>query len=241
MKVKKEPSRRRAELRLLAMALAVALTAAVTTAGISAQTDKARAADENVTRIEAPGNLESSHDVGCVGADQVKNVYTPTDLYPAVAKCAGAGMPERGAFLFALAGLYGRFDALRVADETAHQAVLVAQMQALDALDEDRRQALNGGLQKLTASPEALATACREAVRIGPPSYHPRYMIQHGMAALTPWDAPDPALVKDGLLKDFDPGAAWRQTLDSYLHCPASVLDSLPATAPRKAASPPGR
>lgn len=247
MNTNEETSRRRGALHLLPKALMAltVLTVALTAAVISAQTEEAgkpRAGNDNITRFEAPGNLESNHDVGCVGADQVQNVYTPADLYPAVAKCARAGMPERGVFLFVLAGLYGRFDALRVADETAHQAIQVAKMQSLGALDEAAQQALNGGLERLTASPEAVATACREAVRIGPPAYHPRYMIQHGLDALAPpWNAPDPALVKDGLLRDFDAAAAWRQTLDSYLHCPASVLDSPPASGPRKATSPPGR
>ena len=52
--------------------------------------------------------------------------------------------------------------------------------------------------------------------RIGAPDYYPRYMVQHGMQAFLISDG------SDGLVKDFDAPAAWKQALDSYLHCPAA-------------------
>jgi len=171
------------------------------------------AAQPDIRNVEAPGNLESKYDLDCIGANKVENRYTPTDLYRAVAKCAAAGRYEEGAFLFALAGAYGRFDILRVEDNTAHQAVTVARMQALAGLNHDQQAAFQESI-KTALRPENLAAVCREVVRIGPPDYYPRYMVQHGMAALRGANG------GDGLLKDFDAKAAWQQALAGYLHCP---------------------
>jgi hypothetical protein len=144
----------------------------------------------------------------------MENKYTPTDLYKAVSKCAQAGKYKDGAFLFAVAGVYGRFDTLRVMDKTAHQAVTVARMQALSTLNEDKQAAFKDSLNKTLGNPEGLAAACKDIVRIGPPNYYPRYMIQHGMGAFLKSGS------GDGLVKDFDAKAAWKQSLDTYLHCP---------------------
>ena len=46
---------------------------------------------------------------------------------------------------------------------------------------------------------------------MGPPAYHPTYMIQHGMASLAGAD--------DGIKQDFDSGEAWAESLKNYLHC----------------------
>ena len=92
-------------------------------------------------------------------------------------------MYKEGTFLFALAGAYGRFDTLRVADNSAHQAVAVARMQALSTLDKSKQTAFQESLKATLGNPEGLAAACKEIVRIGPPNYYPRYMIQHGMGA----------------------------------------------------------
>lgn len=171
-------------------------------------------AQPNIRNYEAPGNLESKHGIGCVGADKVENKYTPTDLYRAMSKCAGAGMYKEGSFLFAVAGVYGRFDTLRVVDKSAHQAVAVARMQALSTLDKDKQTAFKESLNKTLGNTAGLAAACKKIVRIGPPTYFPRYMIQHGMGAfLQRGDG-------GGLAKDFNAKAAWKQSLDTYLHCP---------------------
>jgi len=173
------------------------------------------ATQPTVQIIEAPGNLESKYDVGCIGADKVESKYTPIDLYKAMSKCVNSGMYKEGALLFAVAGTYGRFDTFRVVDKTAHQAVDVAFMHALGALDENKRTDFQENIKEILGSPEGLAAACREIVRIGVPDYYPRYMIQHGMGAFTKKGD------GDELAKDFDAKAAWKKSLDTYLHCPS--------------------
>ncbi len=163
---------------------------------------------------EAPGNLESKNDLGCVGAEKLGNRYTPADLYKAVSKCVESSKYKEGVFLFALAGVYGRFDSLRVEDKTAHQAVTVLLMQALGSQDKNKQAAFKEGLNKTLGTPEGLAAACKDIVRIGPPDYFPRYMIQHGMDAFLKSGS------GNGLVIGFDERAAWKQSLDTYLHCP---------------------
>ena len=165
---------------------------------------------------EAPGNLESTHDVGCVGSDRLQPSYTPADLYRATSQCVRRAEYRDAVFLFAMAGVYGRYDTLRVADKSAHQAVTVLQMQALGPLPQERREAFGTVVQQTLGSPDGLASVCKELRRIGPPRYHPRYMIQHGMGAfLTDGTTPD------GLVTPFDGVAAWKRALDTFLHCPS--------------------
>lgn len=163
---------------------------------------------------EAPGNLESTYDIGCPDASKLSNKYTPADLYRAVSKCAEQGAHKEGAFLFALAGVYGRYDTFRVADATAHQAVTVLLMQAFARLSKEKKIALKDGIKNALGNAEGRAAMCKDVVRIGPPNYYPRYMIQHGMDAFLKKGP------SDGLVKDFDAEAAWQKSLDTYLHCP---------------------
>jgi len=169
-----------------------------------------------VQNFEAPGNLESKYDVGCIKADKVKRKYTPTDLYRAMSKCIDSGNFKEGVFLFAVAGVYGRFDAYRVADKTAHQAVIVARMQAVSPLSKDKLTEFQNSLKTTLGNPTGLAAVCKDIEQIGAPEYYPRYMIQHGMGAF----------LKDRrgneLVEDFNASAAWKKSLDTYLHCPAA-------------------
>ena len=167
-----------------------------------------------IRNYQAPGNLESKHDLGCVSSEKLSSKYTPADLYRALSRCVESNRNKEGAFLFALAGVYARFDSLRVEDKSAHQAVTVLRMQALGAQDKSKQEAFKEALNKTLGNPEGLAAACKEIVRIGPPDYYPRYMIQHGMGAFLKSGS------GDGLVKGFDAKAAWKQSLDTYLHCP---------------------
>jgi hypothetical protein len=165
-----------------------------------------------ITNIEAKGNLQSLKTVGCVGVSELTNQHTPADIYPGVRKCIDAGEFERAGQLFFVAGVFGRFDTLRVADQTAHQAISVLRTNNLGNIDEERQKAFQESLKDRygPGSPE-LAGLCGELRRMGPPAYHPTYMLQHGMRAFTG--------AGGGLTQDFDPNKAWASVLDSYMHC----------------------
>lgn len=172
-----------------------------------------QASRQQIINYEVAGNLESRHALGCIGAENLSSKFTPADLYQAVSLCAQQGRNREGTLLFALAGAYGRFDMLRVSDKTAHQAVTVLRMQAFGGMAPDQQNALKESVKNTLGSPDGLAAVCKEIKRIGPPNYHPGYMIQHGMGAFTR------AGTDTGLVKEFNAAAAWKQSLDTYLHC----------------------
>lgn len=165
-----------------------------------------------VTNHQAEGNLESNNSVGCIAVADAKSIYTPADLYKGVAACITAGDLRNGPELYALAGVYGRFDTLRVTDRSAHQALIVLQMQNLATLPKDKTDDFQTQLGMLAKDQVRLTELCTQIRRVGPPNYVPRYMTQHGMGAFLP--------DKDkGTETAFDPVTAWEQSL-TYLHCP---------------------
>jgi hypothetical protein len=167
-----------------------------------------------IRNYEAEGNLELNNDVGCIEKVKVQNKLTPVDLYKGTVKCVEQEKYKEGVFLFALAGVYGYFDTRRVADNTAHQAVSVLSMTALESMDENKNESFTEMAKKILGTKESLKETCKEIRRIGPPSYYPRYMIQHGMGAFTGSGS------GDELIPKFDSVAAWKESLNNYLHCP---------------------
>lgn len=71
--------------------------------------------------------------------------------------CVRSGMYKEAVFLLAVASVYGRFDTLRVADRTAHQAATFARMQALGAIDKDKQTTLQENIKTVLGQPEGLA------------------------------------------------------------------------------------
>lgn len=169
---------------------------------------------QEITNYTTEGSLEATHDIGCADSGQISNGHTPADLYMGLSECLEEGNLENGVLLFALAGVYGRYDTFRVSDPSAHQAMSVLRMTAVDPIDESTRAKFDEILKNTLGSPDGLDRICREVRKIGAPDYFPRYMIQHGMKAIT-GDS-----TKDGLVTDFEPESAWEKSLDTYLHCP---------------------
>lgn len=166
-----------------------------------------------VTNIETPGNLAPTQDIGCAKPADLRNTLTAADLYSGLAACAKAKDYKTGAFLFAMAGVYARFDTLRVADRTAHQAGTVLRMKYFDSLSTRAKKDLASQIEATLGQPAALAATCAAIRSIGAPDYYPAYMIQHGMGAVMGSDG--------GLVEGFDATKAWELALDGYLHCPA--------------------
>jgi hypothetical protein len=171
---------------------------------------------ENIRNHTSPGSLESVNDIGCIPSSSLKNSHTPPDLYRGFAKCLAQDEFRKAAFMFMLAGAYARYDTMRVVDKSAHQAVPALRAQAVAAIANSRREAFRDTVKAMTANPAEQAALCREASRIGPPAYYPRYMVQHGLDAFISADAG--ASLKTG----FDSGAAWKKVTADYLHCAAA-------------------
>lgn len=183
------------------------LILALVTLGINQLT-----AQETIS-IEAPGNLESPKPLACVSLAEVTNENNPADILTGMGKCIALQEYKNAARLFAIAGVYGRFDIYRVKDKSAHQALLVLQQTILMNLEEKERDALVDVLKKeFEPSSTNLKEICQAIRKIGAPKYYPKYMIQHGISAFT--DAQG-----DGLVENFDSAASWEKALKDYLHC----------------------
>jgi hypothetical protein len=179
---------------------------------------------QQVIGYESEGNLESTYDIGCADSESLTSKYSPADLYRGLVQCLEKDDYDRGVILYALAGVYGRFDTLRVADETAHQATRVIQQELFGPVEVAKKTKLGERLQATLGVPDPLQRVCEQVRKIGAPAYFPRYMIQHGMGAVL-GDQPVRKevmgdLPKDGIVAGFDAESAWERALDEYLHCP---------------------
>lgn len=157
--------------------------------------------------------LQPKHNLGCIAPASLSNKNTPPDLFAALPVCIRAGKYWEGAFLFAMAGVYGRYDTLRVEDKAAHRAVDVMRMQAIfDVSDERYDDFTKEGLNKILGEPKSLANVCKTLVKYGAPSYHPDYMLKFGETQT--------AGSQGKLRKNFKSKAAFESALISYLGCP---------------------
>jgi 5-carboxymethyl-2-hydroxymuconate isomerase len=168
---------------------------------------------QNVISIEADGNLESPNPLACVDLSAVTNGNNPADILNGMKKCIEIKEYEKAAKLFAIAGVYAKYDTFRVKDKTAHQGYLVMQMNIFDSIDESQKNSLMESLKKeLKAGSSKLNETCQAIQKVGVPKYYPKYMIQHGIQAFVEKDG-------NGLIEKFDSVASWKQALNEYLHC----------------------
>lgn len=178
-----------------------------------------------MTTITTAGNLQSTFDIGCIDMAQVKNVYSPADLFKGSVACFQAGDGARGVNLFSLALAYGRYDIDRVADRTAHQGLEVLKLSSFEPFSEADKTLISEQIGAFVSSPETRRPFCAQLRALGPPDYHPDYMIQHGIQAFQPWAAEG----VNGLLADFDPVASWQMVVEKYMKCSTGAD---PAAAP---------
>lgn len=187
-------------------ALAVTITAWTGVAGAEP------ANKPDVRNYTASGNLESTHKIGCIPLSDARPEYNPVDLYRGAKVCLDSGQLQDAFSLVSLANAYGRFDMLRVADPTAHQAVAAARMEVFADTPDAVKEQFSALAAKNMNDPAQRAELCRVVGLLGAPTYNPSYMIQHGMMAFMQRSG-------DGLVKDFDRDKSWSEVLTSYLKC----------------------
>jgi hypothetical protein len=166
----------------------------------------------DVINHQAPGSLETTQPLSCVGLAAIKSSHTPPDIFHGVVECSTQQRTADMISMYMLANMYARFDTFRVSDKTAHQAVTVMQMGLGEQLGEEGKSHFFTALQAAVDNPATLAATCTQIRRIGPPEYHPSYMIQHGMGAFIGNQG-------DGLEANFDSAAIWQRLLTDYLKC----------------------
>lgn len=199
------------------MKLRIFIPLCIFSATVLAQESPKVVREENgkITNYRVEGSLASTQTVNCIPLAEAKNTFTPPDLYKAVLDCLTKDNYETAAELFALAGIYARFDAERVADKTAGQAKTVLIMNTFANASEEKKAKLNAALGRIANARDVLGRVCRQVELIGMPDYYPRYMILHGIKAFT-GNSSDGAIVKD-----FNSSAAWKNLQSAYLHCPS--------------------
>lgn len=163
--------------------------------------------------LEAEGNLESPNPCNCVEISEITNEHNPADILHGMKKCIEQKEFGKAARLFAIAGVYGKYDSYRVKDKSAHQALIVLQQNILiDVSEEDKNNMIAILELTLKEGSKELKSVCQEIQKVGMPKYHPKYMIQHGIQAFIETDG-------NGLVENFNSEESWKLALQSYLHC----------------------
>jgi len=175
---------------------------------------QAPTSNSQITNYETKGNLQSNAPLGCVSLAAVTNKHTPADIYPGVAKCVTSGNYDKASELFALAGVYSRFDMLRVSDSTARQAIQALQLNNFGSFTGEQREAFKETMGTyLSPNSKEFLNLCAQIKAKGAPDYHPTYMIQHGTGAFVGSSG-------NGIKSDFDAAKSWQESINGYLHCP---------------------
>lgn len=151
---------------------------------------------------------------GCLAPAQLNNRLTPPLLYRSLASCIDKQRYPEAVALFALAGSYTWYDALRLDSDAARQAHSQLLALTLRPLNKARQQAFwQLARQQLQQQPE-LAAVCQRVLEIGKPAYQPTYLLpggdgnQHSAAAA------------DSTASEAD----WRAAVNGYLHCTTDIL-----------------
>lgn len=165
-----------------------------------------------VVNIQTPGNLEVTNRLSCISVDEVKPSHSPADLFYGISQCLDKSEYEKAAVLYSIAFAYGKYDTLRVTDKSAHQALSVMKFNLMNA----KKEHIDKFQTALTDKFKDRAKLCQELQGIHPPTYFPRYMIQHGIQALTEATQPN-----NGLNENFNAQDAWEMGVKKgYLKCP---------------------
>lgn len=154
--------------------------------------------------------LASVANPGCTGGTAIANRQTPPILYRALASCIRAQHYQDGVLLFALAGSYSWYDALRVDSDEAREAHSLLLAETLKSVDKRRRQAFWMVAKATLADKQGRQTICQRIQAIGKPTYLPDYLSSFAAAG--------------ALTRPMDDEAMWKAAMAGYVHCPTDML-----------------
>ena len=158
----------------------------------------------NVTNVETFGNLSPNTALAGSTLAEIKPENNPVDLLVRAVELFPQN--HRAAYQLGLAArLRAQFDQKRVADRTAQQAFSVLTMQPAN------ERVLSWGACSQAIGAEDHRAVLEWARKSGPPTYHPAWMIQHGMGVFGA-----SSRAGAGLNADFVAASAWSQVLDDY-------------------------
>lgn len=168
---------------------------------------------------DAQGAANDFASVPCSPLDGNSRHRTPVDLYRVVAACGNAARYDIAIDAFALAGTYGKFDMARVSDQSAYGVLGAMKNLALNSMPESNRaqfQRIAGHNFDDKAEHDGV---CQRMRKIGPPSYHPSYMLNHGLGAVLEATGASSPSNSSALRTDFVPQEAWNKALADYFSC----------------------
>jgi hypothetical protein len=152
---------------------------------------------------------------GCIKVNSIKNTYSPYILYQSIPKCMAEGDTDSAAFLWSMINIYGYYDALRVEDQSASAAIGYLEMRLFQQ-DLDKASAKRLAEAVAAHIKNGPKEICNRLRSVGAPSYHPSYMIEHGINATT-----GEAGENNGLKPNYDGEANWKEVLTDYIKCPS--------------------
>lgn len=150
----------------------------------------------------------------CLSMQNVHGTHTPLDILDSATSCAKKGDYDGAARLFGVAKAYTYFDIDRVADKTVGDMGTLLTMRFSSSMDESQRKQFDQAFHALHDNKASWQTFCAEVQHIGPPTYYPKYMVDHGMNAFIGDTSPDKALKPD-----FNATAEWKDIQATYLKC----------------------
>lgn len=153
---------------------------------------------------------------GCTELHEISPYHIPPGIFSGVRECLLAGRTENAIGLYLIGGVYGRYDAQRVVDRTAHQIIPALNFTTFTGLESAVTDAFQEAVGRRGHDSDVHQRDCRLIRRIGPPAYKPTYMTAHGMGNFTGDDDHGQALVSD-----FDSAKAWEKVLTEWARCPA--------------------
>ncbi|WP_444902176.1 hypothetical protein ACJJIG_04400 [Microbulbifer sp. SSSA007] len=171
------------------------------------------ASNSGVTNFESKGNLEAPKPAACVAIEQLQSNQNPADIFVGMKQCLDSENYASAARMYYAAMTYGIYDTKRVSDKTSHQGLIVLRMNTLGGLSEQQISLLQSEINAILESNEQV---CKTLTTRGLPTYHPTYMIQHGMGAFTGNQT------NNGLVENFDSQSAWSEAIEKTVKCKKS-------------------
>jgi len=141
----------------------------------------------------------------CMERIEIKNSYTPADLFKSSALCINEEKYPQAVELYLVATAYGYFDSARVVDKSTRRVLENFKTEIFGPLDATKR---NQFAEALRARLDDMKSSCTFLTKLGSPTYYPEYMVQTGVTS------------GDGLILNYNAKALWEDTRVNYLRCP---------------------
>ncbi len=142
---------------------------------------------------------------GCMERIEIKNSYTPIDLFKSSAVCIEEQKYPQAVELYLVATAYGYFDTGRVVDKSTRNVLDAFKTEIFGPLDAKKR---NQFAEALRTRLDDMKSSCSFLSKLGHPTYYPEYMVQTGVTR------------GDGLILNYNAKALWEDTRINYLRCP---------------------